>query len=136
MKPSARKAFVLLIGVGVVLITGCAGQQASPNVKQSRTIAAENIKLKKQLERQNREIETLKAQHLEEIDKQKELLATCQREKEVLKNKAQQNIREQVHGVLDPVMSEYEKLREENNELKAQIEKLQKEIEQSKDPSK
>jgi gas vesicle protein len=136
MKRPARKAFVLLISIGMVLIAGCAGQQAPPNVKQSRTLAAENIELKKQLQQCNKEIETLKAQHSEETKKQARLLEACQQEKETWKNKAQQNIRDQVQGVLDPVMAEYEKIREENSELKAQIEKLQKESTQSQDVQK
>lgn len=136
MKRQAWKAFVVLIGVAMALVAGCAGQQASPNIKQSRTLAAENIELKKQLAQQSREIETLKAQQADETNKQKELLAACQKEKEILNNKAQQNIRDQVQSVLDPVMAEYEKLREENSELKAQIEKIQKEAEQNKDANK
>ena len=127
MKRPGWKALVLFIGVGVVLIAGCAGQQAPPSVKQSRTLAAENIELKKQLEQQSREIETLKAQHSEQIKKQADLLETCRQEKETWKNKAQQNIRDQVKGVLDAVMEDNTRLREENKELKAQIEELQKE---------
>jgi len=120
----------------MVLIAGCGGQQASPSVKQSRAIAAENIELKKQLEQQSREIETLKAQHSEQIKKQADLLETCRQEKETWKNKAQQNIRDQVKGVLDAVMEDNTRLREENKELKTQIEQLQKEAEQNKDPNK
>ena len=136
MKRPARKAFVLLVGVGMVLIAGCGGQQASPSVKQSRAIAAENIELKKQLEQRNKEIETLKAQHSEEIKKQTSSLAACQQEKETWKNKAQQNIRDQVKGVLDAVMEDNTRLREENKELKTQIEQLQKKATQGQDVQK
>lgn len=136
MKRPARKAFILLVGAVVMLIAGCAGQQASPSVKQSRVIAAENIELKKQLEQQSREIETLKAQHSEQIKKQASSLAACQQEKETWKKKAQQNIRNQVQGVLDAVMEDNTRLREENKELKTQIEQLQKEPEQGQDVQK
>ncbi len=136
MKRPGRKALVLFIGVGVVLIAGCGGQQAPPNIKQSRAVAAENIELKKQLEQRSKEIETLKAQHSEEIKKQAELLETCRQEKETWKNKAQQNIRDQVKGVLDAVMEDNTRLREENKELKAQIEQLQKKATQEQDVQK
>jgi len=125
MKRPARKAFLLLVGVAVILIVGCAGQQAAPSVKQSRAIAAENIELKKQLQQSSKEIETLKAQHSEETKKQARLLEACQQEKESWKNRAQQNIRDQVKSVLDAVMEDNTRLREENKELKAQIEELQ-----------
>ena len=42
-----------------------------------------------------------------------------------MKKKSQQNVREQVKGVLDAVMKDNTKLREENEKLKAQIEELQ-----------
>jgi DNA repair exonuclease SbcCD ATPase subunit len=126
MKGPARKAFVLVIGATVMLIGGCGGQQEPPNVKKSRVIAAENMELRKQLEQRSKEIETLKERNSEEIKKQEELLAACQQEKETWKKKAQQNIRDQVKGVLDPVMEEISKLREENKRLQAQIEELQK----------
>jgi len=136
MKRPARKAFVLLVGVGVVLIAGCGGQQAPPSAKQSRVIAAENLELRKQLQQSNKEIEALKAQHSEEIKKQASSLAACQQEKETWKKKAQQNIRDQVKGVLDAVMEENTRLREENKELKAQSEELQKKATQGQDVQK
>ena len=136
MKRPAWKAFVVLIGAAMVLIAGCAGQRASSDVKQSRTLAAENIELKKQLHQCKEELETLKARHAEEINNQKQLLETCQRDQEIWKQKAQQNIREQAQSVLKAVMEDNTRLREENNELKTQIEQLQKEAEQNKDPNK
>ena len=127
MKGPARKAFVLVVGAAMMLIGGCGGQQEPPSVKKSRAIAAENIELRKQFEQRSKEIETLKEQHSEQFDTQAKLLAACHQEKETWKKKAQQNIRDQVKGVLDTVMEENVKLREENKDLKAQIEELQKE---------
>jgi len=136
MKGPVRKVFILLVGAAVTLIGGCGGQQAPPSVKQSRAIAAENIELKKQVEQRSKEIETLREQYSEQLDKQEKLLATCQQEKETWKKKAQQNIRDQVKGVLDPVMEEISKLREENKQLQAQIEELRNQPQQSKDAEK
>ena len=126
MKRPAREAFVLVVIVAVMLIGGCGGQNEPPDVKKSRVIAAENIELKKQLAQNSKEIEKLKDQHGEELDEQKELLAECLQEKEAWQNKSRQNIRSQVKGVLDTVLEENKKLREENTRLKSQIEELQK----------
>jgi len=126
MKKPALKVFVLVLGIAVMLIVGCGGQNEPPDVKKSRAIAAENIELRKQLAQSSKEIEKLKEQHGKEIDEQKKLLQTCLQEKEDWKNKSQQNIRSQVKGVLDTVLEENKKLREDNTRLKAQIEELQK----------
>ena len=126
MKGPTRKAFILTVGFVVMVIAGC-GQQEPPSVKQSRAIAAENMDLRKQLERKNQEIERLKEQHEKETKKQAKLLEACQQDKEGWKKKAQQNIRNQVAPVLDAVVDETAKLREENTRLKARIEQLQKE---------
>ena len=117
------KASVIIIAIAVMLTTGC-GPQEPPSVKKSRTIAAENIGLKKQLAKSNKEIEILKAQHRKKIGEQKEQLQKCLQEKETLREKSRQNIRKQVKGVLDTVLEENRKLREQNAKLKAQIEEL------------
>ena len=124
MKRAARKIFVLAVCVVVMLIVGC-GQQEPPGIKKSRLIAVENMQLKRELEQCNREIEKLIELHNREIKKQEELLAKCVREKDSWKQKARQNVRNQVKGVFDAVMEQNAKLLDENKKLKAQIEKLQ-----------
>ena len=126
MKRPDRRAFILIVGIALMLIGGCVGQNEPPSVKKSRTIAAENIELRKELTQSSKEIEKLKEQHGKELNEQEKLLADCLQEKETLKKKSRQNIRSQVKGVLDTVLEENKKLREENARLKAQIEKLQK----------
>ena len=125
MKGQARKASALVAVFIVMLVAGCEPQEP-PSVRQSRAIAAENIELRKQVEQLNRKIERLKEQYEKETKKQEKLLAQCQQDKESWKKKAQQNIRSQVEPVLDAVMDETAKLREENAKLKAQIEQLRK----------
>jgi len=125
MKISARKIFVFTICAAVMLILGC-GQPEPPSVKKSRLIAVENMRLKKELEQCSKEIEKLKELHSKEIKKQDELLAKSLEEKESWKQKARQNVRNQVRGVVDAVMERNAKLLEENKKLKAEIEKLQK----------
>jgi len=94
-------------------------------MKKSRLIAVENMQLKRELEQFNREIEKLIELHNRESRKQEKILAECVQEKESWKQKAQQNVRNQVKGVFDAVMEQNAKLLEENKKLKAQIEKLQ-----------
>jgi len=125
MKKPAWKSLVISIGFGVVLIAGC-GQKEAPSVKRSRAIAAENMELQKQLDRSNARIENLKEQYDEERKKQQKQLEECQQEREEWKAKSQRNVRDQVKSVLDPVMADYTRLREENAKLKVQIEKDQK----------
>ena len=124
MKKLASKIFVLTVCVVVMSIAGC-GNQEPPGVKKSRLIAVENMRLKKELEQRSKEIERLNELHNKEIKKQEKLLAKCVQEKEGWKQKARQNVRNQVKGVFDAVMEQNVKLREENEKLKAQIEKLQ-----------
>jgi hypothetical protein len=125
-------ALVLLCSCVLMLTIGC-GQPESPGVKKCRVIAAENIELKKELAKSNKEIEMLKEQYRKKIDEQREQLQKCLQEKEQLKEKSRQNVRDQVKSVLDNVLEENKKLREstgrltaENTRLKAQIEELQK----------
>ena len=116
-------ALVLLCSCVLMLTTGC-GQPESPSVKKCRVIAAENIELRKELDRRKKEIEILKEQYSRKIDEQREQLRKCLQEKEELKEKSRQNVREQVSSVLDTIVEENKKLREENSRLKAQIEEL------------
>jgi hypothetical protein len=116
----------LLLWICAIMLTAGCGQPETPNVKKARAIAAENIELRKELNRRNNQLKTLKEQYGEELETQKKRLKTCLQEKEELKEKSRQNVRDQVKGVLDPVLEDNRKLREENTRLKAQIEELQK----------
>ena len=124
MKKIVRKIFVLAVGVVVMSIAGC-GNQEPPGVKRSRLIAVENMRLKKELGQRNKEIERLNELRNKESKKQEKLLAECMQEKMSWKQKARQNVRKQMKGVFDAVMEQNVKLSEENEKLKAQIEKLQ-----------
>ncbi|OHB61303.1 MAG: hypothetical protein A2168_02735 [Planctomycetes bacterium RBG_13_50_24] len=125
MKRPDFKAFVLTLIFAVMLAAGC-GTQEPLSVKKCRVIAAENTELRKKLERRDKELEIFKEDYSKEIKAQKNMLQTCLQEKEELKNKSRQNVRDQVKGVLDTVVVENKKLRDENTRLKAQIEELQK----------
>jgi len=121
----AWKSLVISIGFGVLLIAGC-GQKEAPSVKQSRAIAAENMELQKQLDRSHARIENLKEQYDEELEKRQKLLEECQQEKDQWKAKSRQSVRDQAESLVDPLMKEITRLRDENARLEAQIEELNK----------
>jgi len=127
MKSPVSRMLLLAAGVvfGIMLITGCedekklSGTQSdtTPNSKQSRLVAVENAQLKAQ-------IEELKKLHSGEMEKQKKLLDKCMREKKALEEVSTKGIDNYMKDILGPLSDENAKLREENQTLKAQIEKL------------
>jgi hypothetical protein len=121
-KPS-WKTLAVTTSFVLMLVAGC-GQKEAPDFKQTRAIAAENIELRKELNRQDARFANLKKQYDKELQKQRELLEKCEQERDEWKTKARNNVREQVQGVLDSVMADNAKLREENAKLKAQLEEL------------
>ena len=131
MKRRAWKTLVLAVGIVVMLIAGCDEEQNLPDMKRNRLIAAENMRLTKELERRDKEIKKQKELHNKKNEQQQTLLEKCLKEKNAWKEKAQQNIQEQVDKVLVAVMEQNAKLREENESLKAQIEKLKTELEEA-----
>ena len=134
MKSSVRKAVVLAIGIVVVLIAGCE-EQNLPSTRKSRLIAAESLELKKQLEQCNGEIEGQKELCNTRMKKQRARLEKCLQEKKAWRERSQQNIQNQIDGVLTVVMEQNAKLREENERLKARIDKLEKQLEEIKGES-
>jgi len=115
MKRPAQKVFILTaIAVLVVMsIAGC-DQQSAPN-KKSRIIATENLQLKKDLQQRDKELQ-----------EQKLLLEKCLAEKDVLKKRSQANMKDLFDKTFNKIAEETKKLREENNNLKLQIEELKK----------
>ncbi len=131
MRKSTKKALLLAIGaiVAVTLFAGCQEENqsdAESSITRSKLIAAQNIQLKKQIERQ-------KYLHDKEIRKQKELLDKCLEEKKALGIQAGKALLEEMMGhVLTGVTEENAELREENQSLKSQIKMLQAQIAQLK----
>ena len=127
MKRPVSRMLLLAVGVvfGIMLITGCEEEEnlsntkpdTEPNAKRSRLIAIENTQLKAQ-------IEELKKLHTSEMEKQKKLLDNCLREKKTLEDMSQKGVDTYMKDFLGPLAEENAKLREENQTLKAQIEKL------------
>ncbi|MFH1717457.1 MAG: hypothetical protein ABIF19_08920 [Planctomycetota bacterium] len=126
MKKPGWKTFVLAVALGVMLIAGC-GEKEPLNMRKSRAVAAENIALRKQLERRRTEIEMLEERHYKEIQKREKRLADCEKERDAWEQKSRRNVRNQAKDVADAVMAENARLRAENEMLRAQIKELQKE---------
>ncbi len=117
---------LLLCTYALVVIAGCA-QNQPPSVKETRAIAAENISLRKQLERRRVEIDMLKEKHSREVQRLEKRIEDYRKQRDEWREKAQQNVRSQTKDVADTVMAENAKLRAENELLKEQIAELQKE---------
>jgi chromosome segregation ATPase len=133
MKGLILRALALTIGAFIVLGAGCQTQE-SPDAKKSRLIAAENMRLEKELAQRGRDIERLKTQHDKEMKQQQEQLTKCLERKAALEKQLQENVKEQVESVLTAVVEENAKLQQEIKALKAQIEKLQEPIEAKPKP--
>jgi putative protein kinase ArgK-like GTPase of G3E family len=102
MKRAVNKAFVLTVGVVIILIAGCGGGDTSSEIKRGRLIVAKTAAENKQLGKQVEKLE-------KELEKQKELLAKCLPEEKATEENA--------------------KLRQTNEELKDEIKQLEKELE-------
>ena len=118
MKRPVQKVVVLAISVAVMLIAGCEEQNVSgtkSNIKKHQLIATENLQLQKELNLRDREIE-----------KQKELLEECRQEQLDLEEQSRKGVEGMMDLLSKSLGEEKERLRAENEALKAQIEKLEK----------
>lgn len=96
--------------VFVMLIAGCEEQSLS-SAEKSRLTADENIQLRQELERCDREIK-----------KQKGLLEECLQEKKVTEERADKGIEDMMNNVVKDILRENKELREENEKLKKELE--------------
>jgi len=115
MERSGKTSIILAVVIFAViaLVTGCEEQNLS-DTRKSRLVAAENMQLKKDL-----------AQRDEEIEKQKGLLAECIEEQEMAAKQVQKSLKE----LSDTALKDFEEiisLKQENSELRAQLDQLQK----------
>jgi hypothetical protein len=104
-----KKTVVVLIIAFVfslMLNAGCQEEQNLSNDKRSRLIAAENLELKKDLEKCRTELK-----------QQKQLFQSSQKES-----------KKQSEDMLVQLMNLNSKLRKENKELKAQLEEVKKQL--------
>ncbi|OHB57771.1 MAG: hypothetical protein A2173_00070 [Planctomycetes bacterium RBG_13_44_8b] len=126
MKMQVSKTILLAACVTIVILgIGCQEEELSSD-KTSRVIAAENIRLKKEVKKRDEMIERLEKQHEQKLQRQEELLAKYAKQKEVLEKQLQQGVENQIDDVLANVIEENAKLRDEIKKLAAELEKLTK----------
>ena len=131
MKALIWKEFILVVGVIILLITGCV-QQEPMNVKMSRIIASENMQLKEDLRKSDWEIENLKELHTEQVKKLQKIITEHKEQINIWEEKSRENIRTQVKDILDVVLERNTELREEIKALKEDNEKLKIELQGQK----
>lgn len=122
MKRPAHKTLIVAVGIvfGIMLIAGCEEEEknasaSTTDVKRSRLIAIENAQLKQQ-------IEEMKKASAKEIQRQKELLDKCEREKVALEEMSSKGVEEYMKDLIEPLAEENLKLKEEIKTLKTQLE--------------
>jgi TolA-binding protein len=125
MKSTERKTLILVLIAGCLFAcgSGCR-QEAAPEARQARLIAAESIQLREQLAERDAEMEKLKSRHAHEIERKQQQLAACQKRVESLEKDLQSGIAQRVNSVMATVMAENARLRNELGTLRAEIERL------------
>ncbi len=115
MKKTVRKEFVLAVGSCLIamLISGCEEQNLS-TARRDRLITYENKQLKEQL-----------AQQEKEVEEQSRLLGECQQKKGVLENRLKEEVDTRASKAREFFGRLSERLRQENDQLKAQVKGLQ-----------
>src|SRR3974390_3004012 len=111
--------------MAVFFFTGCQQPQPeAPNQQQARLLAAENADLRKQLEARQAGIKALKEKDTQELRKREQELIKCKVRIDALQQELKTKIDQRVRTLTATVLDENAKLRQEVEQLKAQIEKL------------
>ena len=132
MKQAVEKGLILAIGIAVVFSAGCQEEQM-PDQKRSRLIAAENIKLKKELGQREDEVARLKESMETESAKQASLLSECKKQQEELKVQLMDKSKKQVEEILQAAIDQNAATMAENELLKRRVEELEAELAKAKD---
>ena len=131
MKTLVWKYFILVVGIVIVLIAGCA-QQEPVSVRMSRVVAAENLKLKEDLRNSDWEIKRLKEVHQQQVEKLEKIIEEYKEKIRTWQEESRRNIRKQVEDVLDNVLARNDELQKEIEALKEDNKKLRTELEEHK----
>lgn len=116
--------------VVAAMLAGCQ-QPQTPNEKQARLLAAENIQLKERLVSQQARAETVQKQQARKLQQQEQELAACRTRTEQLQKDLKKGIAERVGDVTTKVVDENARLRKEIQRLQAEIKKLKADPNQS-----
>ena len=125
---------ILTAVVAVILLPGCQPQSRhliqeqpeAPHQQQARLRAAEDADLQRQLAAREAEIETLRQKHAQELRVRDQELIRCKVRIGKLEQDLQKGIDERIQSVTAPVLDENARLRQEIEQLKAEIKKLKK----------
>ena len=126
---SGRAVAAVTLFIVAAMLAGCR-QPQTPNEKQARLLAAENIQLKEQMTSQQAKTETLQKQQAQRLQQQEQELSKCRARAEQLQKDLEKGIAERVRDVTTKVMDENARLRQEIETLQAEIKKLKAESNQ------
>jgi gas vesicle protein len=121
---SGRVVRAVMLFVVAVLFAGCQ-QPETPNERQARLLAAENMQLKKRLQADQARMEALEKENAKRIQRRDEELARSQARTEQLQQDLNRHIDERVRDVTKRVIDENARLRKETEQLQAEIKKLE-----------
>lgn len=119
-----KNAIVAVIAGVVVagIVSGCQQHKTQvPNEKQARLLAVQSVDLQKELAACRAEIEALREKHARELQERDEELTRCKARIEALQKDLETGIAERVAGVTTKLMHENARLRQEVEQLKAEI---------------
>jgi FtsZ-binding cell division protein ZapB len=131
MKALMLRYFILVIGIIILLTTGCAPREPM-SVRMSRVVAAENLKLKEDLRERDWEIESLKEAHQRQVEKLEKTIAECKEKIRTWQEESRRNLRKQVEDVVDNLVARNSILQKEIEALKEENKRLQKELGEQK----
>ena len=122
MTSMGNRCFGLAAGLLFIsLLAGGCHREATPETKQARLIAAENMQLQKSLTDRDTEMDRLRTEHARALKQKEDELTACRARIENLERDLQKGIAERVNSVTAAVMAENARLRQEIEQLKAQL---------------
>lgn len=119
---SGRLVAAVTLAVVAGMLAGCQ-QPQTPNEKQARLLAAENIQLKERLANQQTKLETQQRQQALKLQQEQWELSKCRARTEQLQKDLDKGIAERTRDVMAKVMDENVRLRQEVERLQAELKK-------------
>ena len=121
MKPKTRSMCTAgaLAGLLLVWLVGCQ-QNQTPDMRQARLAAAENIELRKELDNCKARMEALKKEYDRQLERKDAQLAASRKLSEDLQEDLRKGIAARVNMVMSKVMDENAELRKEVEALRAE----------------
>jgi regulator of replication initiation timing len=108
----------------LVVATMLAGCQQNDGEKRARLLSAENMELKDRLADQQKQIQALEQQYVQELGQQGQELTQCKQRVEQLQKDVAQGIAQRVGEVAVKMMDENARLRKEVEGLRAELAKV------------